>query len=94
MIRDIDFTGKLTFECKETLPLDRNYLREILYDGGIEVTAPAIKIIDNYDQPYIIPERTELIPFTEEEKQFLKVFYDKVKKRVKKQINREDDNNV
>ena len=29
-----------------------------------------------------------------EEKHFLKVFYDKVKKRVKKQINREDDNNV
>ena len=94
MIRDIDFTGKLTFECKETPPLDRNYRREILYEGGIEVTAPAIKIIDNYSQPYIIPERTELIPFTEEEKQFLKVFYDNVKKRVKKQINREDDNNV
>ena len=87
MIRDIDFTGKLTFECKETLPLDRNYRREILYEGGIEVIAPAIKIIDNYSQPYLIPERTELIPFTEEEKQFLKVFYDNVKKRVKKQIN-------
>ena len=94
MIRDTDFTGKLIFECEETLPLDRNYRREILYEGGIEVTAPAIKIIDNYDQSYLIPERTELIPFTEEEKHFLKVFYDKVKKRVKKQINMEDDNNV
>lgn len=90
MIKDIDFTGKLTFECKETLPLDRNYRREILYEGGIKVTASAIKIIDNYGQPYLIPERTELIPFTEEEKHFLKVFYDKVKKRVKKQINGKD----
>ena len=71
MIRDTDFTGKLIFECEETLPLDRGYWREILYKGGIEVTAPAIKIIDNYSQPYLIPERTELIPFTEEEKQFL-----------------------
>lgn len=84
MIKDIDFTGKLTFECKETLPFKRNYRPEILYEGGIEVTAPTIKIIDNYGQPYLIPERTELIPFTEEKKQFLKVFYDNVKKRVKK----------
>ena len=87
MIRDIDFNGKLIFECKEILPLDRGYRREILYNGGIEVTVPAMKIIDKYSQPYLIPERTELIPFTEEEKQFLKVFYDKVKKRIKKQIN-------
>ena len=92
MIKDIDFTGKLIFECKEILPLDRGYRREALYKGGIEVTAPAIKIIDNYDQPYLIPERTELISFTEEEKHFLKVFYDKVKKRVKKQINGDDGN--
>lgn len=92
MIRDIDFTGKLTFECKETLPLDLCYRREALYKGGIEVIAPAIKIIDNYDQPYLIPERTELIPFTEEEKHFLKIFYDTVKKRIKKQINRKNGN--
>ena len=87
MIRDTDFTGKLIFECEETLPLDRGYRREILYNGGIEVTVPGMKIIDKYSQPYLIPERTELIPFTEEEKHFLKVFYDKVKKRIKKQIN-------
>lgn len=94
MIRDTDFTGKLIFECEETLPLDRGYWREALYNGGIEVSVPAMKIIDKYNQPYTIPERTELIPFTQEEKRALKMFYDKVKKRVKRQINGEDDNNV
>ena len=92
MIRDTDFTGKLIFESEETLPLDRGYWREILYKGGIEVTVPAMKIIDKYGQPYLIPERTELISFTEEEKHFLKVFYDKVKKRIKKQINGKNGN--
>lgn len=94
MIRDTDFTGKLIFECEETLPLDRGYWREVLYKGGIEVSVPAMKIIDKYNQPYTIPERTELISFTQEEKRALKMFYDKVKKRVKRQINGEDDNNV
>ena len=94
MIRDTDFTGKLIFECEETLPLDRGYWREALYKGGIEVSVPAMKIIDKYGQSYEISERTECIPFTEEEERILKAFYDRVKKRVKKQINREDDNNV
>lgn len=94
MIKDTDFTGKLVFESEETLPLDRGYWCEVLYKGGIEVVVPAMKIIDKYNQPYTIPERTELIPFTQEEKQALKMFYDKVKKRVKRQINGEDDNSV
>lgn len=91
MIHDKDFTGRIEFKyylTKESGSHNESSWTKVNFEGGIEVTVPEQIILDVYGQPYKIPEHTELIPFTEKENQQLKFTFDRIKKRIKQELNK------
>ena len=90
MIHDKDFTGRIKFKTYvKTETGNNDAWSERHYEGGIEVVVPDQRITSVYGLTQVIPKHTEFLPFTEEEAKQLKCVYDKVKKRVKSEINKQ-----
>lgn len=89
MIEKKNFTGKMVFTYREESYADRNgSWTEYFYDGGVEVVVPEQIIINSLGLRSVIPEHTELVPFTKEEGKNLKYAYDKVCKRIRNELNK------
>ena len=89
MIHNKAFTGRLVFQYRETTQTDRSCSwTERHYEGGVEVIVPEQRIVGAYGLTQIIPEHTEFLPLTEDEGKHLKYAYDKIKKRIKSELNK------
>ena len=88
MIHNKDFTGKIVFKYYETDESDRSCTwKEQHFEGGIEVVVPEQTYMDVYHRPHLVPAHTELLPFTDAEKTHLKLTFDRIKMRVKQELN-------